>query len=368
MRIAMLGLKGIPVGNYGGGIERHVEELAERLARRKHHVFVYVRSYTLGPRLPKTWRGVHLISLPTIRTKNLETIVHTFLATLHVLFMPVDVIHYHGIGPATLAWIPRLFKPWARVIITFHSIDRFHKKWGRFARAYLGFGEWAAMHFPHRTIVVSHTLQIYVHRRFRRPGIFIPNGVEPRAVKKSDELDQFHLKRDGYLLTVARLVKHKGIHYLIQAFRGIKTDKKLVIVGAPSFTEDYADYLAKIAADDPRIIFTGFQTGETLAQLFAHAYIYVHPSESEGLSLTILESMSYGTTVLISNIPENMETIDHSGFSFESRNVHDLRKKITHLLANPELVNERARRGKDFIRKKFNWEMIVKETERVYEH
>lgn len=367
MRIAMLGLKGIPVGDYGGGVERHVEELAERLARRKHHVFVYVRSYTVGPRTPKTWRGIHLISLPTIQRKNLETIAHTFLATLHVLFMPVDVVHYHGVGPATFAWIPRLFKPWARVIVTFHSIDRFHQKWGWFAKWYLGFGEWAAVHFPHRTIAVSHSLQVYAHRRFRKPAVYIPNGVEVRAIKKSDQLTQFHLKPKGYLLTVARLVRHKGIHYLIQAFKGLTTDKKLVIVGAPSFTEDYAEYLAKLAADDPRIVFTGFQKGETLAQLFSHAYLYVHPSESEGLSVTILEAMAYGTGVLISNIPENLETIDHSGFAFESRNVQDLRKKLVHLLSNPDLVRERAARGRIFMKQKFNWDHIVRETERLYQ-
>ncbi|MBI4133485.1 glycosyltransferase family 4 protein [Candidatus Uhrbacteria bacterium] len=368
MRIAMLGLRGIPVGNYGGGVERHVEELAERLARRKHVVFVYVRTHTRTPRLPRTWRGVHLISLPTIRRKNLETIVHTFIATLHVLFMPVDIVHYHGVGPATLAWIPRLFKPWARVIVTFHSIDRFHKKWGRFARAYLGFGEWAAMHFSHQTIVVSHTLQVYVHRRFKRPGIFIPNGVEARAARTRDELAQFNLRSRLYVLTVARLIKHKGIHYLIQAFRGLRTDKKLVIVGAPSFTDDYAEYLARLAADDPRIIFTGFQTGRALAELFSHAYLYVHPSEAEGLSVTILEAMAYGTAVLISNIPENLETIDHSGFSFENRNIQDLRKKLVQLLGNPEQVCDRARRGQLWVRRKFNWDMIVKETERVYQH
>lgn len=366
MKIAMLGLKGIPVGEYGGGIERHVEELAERLVRRGHTVFVYVRSYTLKGKKARLFRGVRLISLPTIRYKNLETIVHTLLATLHVLFMPVSVIHYHGVGPATLAWIPRVFKPWARVVVTFHAIDRFQKKWGAFARFYLGFGEWAAMHFPYRTIVVSHVLQIYTHRRYKKPAIFIPNGVETRLIKKSHALVSLHLRPQNYFLTVARLVRHKGIHYLIQAFRNIKTDKKLVIVGAPSFTEDYVEYLMKLSADDQRIVFTGYQTGETLAQLYAHAYLYVHASEMEGLSLSILEAMSYGAPVLISNIPENFEAIDHSGFSFLNRNVHDLRKKMVHALGNPKVVREMVRRGKKFVKNEFNWDAIVRATEKVY--
>lgn len=366
MKIAMLGLKSIPVGDFGGGIERHVEELAERLVRAGHTVYVYVRSNEFKERTAKTWRGIRLISLPTIRRKNLETIIHTFLASVHVLFLPVGIVHYHGVGPATLAWIPRLFKPWARVVVTFHSIDRFHKKWGRFARAYLGFGEWMAMNVAHKTIVVSHTLQIYVHRRYGKPGVFIPNGVEVKTVRKTEHLSIFNLEPKEYLLTVARLVKHKGIHYLIQAFRGLSTTKKLVIVGAPSFTEDYVEYLARLAADDPRIIFTGFQSGEVLAELYSHAYLYIHPSESEGLSLTILEAMAHGTTVLMSNIPENLETIDHSGFSFENGNIRDLQKKILYLLGKPDLVAERAKLGRQFVRQKFNWEAIVMETERIY--
>ncbi|MBI4281085.1 glycosyltransferase family 4 protein [Candidatus Uhrbacteria bacterium] len=367
MKIAMLGQKSIPVGPYGGGVERHVEEIAERLSRRGHVIFVYVRSHEQGPRAPRRWRGIHLISLPTIRRKHWETIIHTFLATLHVLFLPVDVVHYHGVGPATLAWIPRIFKPWARVVVTFHSLDRFHKKWGRVARAYLGFGEWAAMHFPHRTIVVSHALQIYTHSRFRKLAIYIPNGVEIQTVRRADLLDQFSLKRREYLLTVARLVRHKGIHYLIQAFRGVKTDKKLVIVGAPSFTEDYAEYLARLASDDPRIVFTGFQSGETLAQLYAHAFLYVHPSESEGLSLTILEAMSYGAPALISDIPENLEVIDQVGYPFASGNLRDLRRKIEYALDHSPAARAQGRRGRELVRKKFSWDRIAEETERVYQ-
>lgn len=362
----MLGLKGIPVGTTGGGIEKHVEELATHLVRRGHRVFVYVRSYTLKNKKSRRWHGVRLISLPTIRTKHLEALIHTLLATIHSLFIFADVIHFHGVGPATLAWIPRIFQPFARVVVTFHSIDRFHKKWGSFARTYLGFGEWAATHFPHQTIVVSHALQVYIHRRFGKPGVCIPNGIETKTVKKSNLLASFGLRRQSYILTVARLVKHKGIHYLVQAFRGIKTNKKLIIVGAPSFTDDYAEYLAKLATDDPRIMFLGFQSGEILRQLYAHAYLYVHPSEFEGLSLSILAAMSHGTAALISNIPENLETIDHSGFSFEARNVKDLKKKLMHALAHPKIVEKMRRKGKVFVKKNFDWPTIVEKTEEVY--
>jgi len=377
MKIAMIGQKGIPFIR-DGGVERHVEELSSRLAAGGHDVFAYVR-----PRFiingQKIYKGIRLISLPSISTKNFDTITHTFLSTLHVLFKRVDIIHYHGVGPSTLAWIPRIFKPRTKIVVTFHSIDRFHKKWGRFARIYLGWGEWTACHFPHQTIAVSESIKKYCRKKFKKNVVYIPNGVTPEKVTGTDKIKLFGLKRDSYILTVARLIEHKGIHYLIRAYRKIEKKfgsdpknwpngkiKKLVIVGAPSYTEDYFLYLNKLAEQSPNIIFAGFQTGETLKQLFGNAYLYVHPSESEGLSITILEAMSYGTCVLISNIPENLETIDHSGFSFETKNVDDLFEKLIYLLNVPELLVKRGERGEHFIKENFNWDKIVIETEKVY--
>jgi glycosyltransferase involved in cell wall biosynthesis len=377
MRIAMIGQKGIPFIR-DGGVERHVEELATRLVSRGHEVYVYVR-----PRFiingQKIYKGVNLISLPSIPTKNLDTITHTFLATLHVLFKKVDIIHYHGVGPSTLAWIPRLLKPRAKVMVTFHSIDRFHKKWGWFARIYLGWGEWAACRFPDRTIAVSQSIQKYCRGRFKRETFYIPNGVSVEKSVGADKIEQFGLKKKEYILTVARLIRHKGIHYLIQAYINLEKKfgteakywpggkiKKLVIVGAPSFTDDYSAYLNKLAEQSENIIFTGFQTGEPLKQLFANAYLYVHPSEAEGLSITILEAMSYGTCVLISNIPENLEAIDHSGFSFETKDISDLYEKLIYLLSAPEIVDGRGERGKKFVEDNFNWDRIVMETEKIY--
>lgn len=377
MKIAMIGQKGIPFTR-DGGVERHVEELSVGLVARGHEVLVYVR-----PRFiingQKIYKGARLASLPSISTKNLDTISHTFLATIHVLFKKVDIIHYHGVGPSTLAWIPRIFKPRTKIIVTFHSIDRFHKKWGKFARWYLGLGEWTACHFAHKTIAVSESIQKYCKKKFKKNLVYIPNGVTPEKIFGEDKIKQFGLKKNSYILTVARLIRHKGIHYLIQAYRKIEKNfgddpknwpggkiKKLVIVGAPSFTDDYYAYLNQLAEQSPNIIFTGFQVSEPLKQLFANAYLYVHPSEAEGLSITILEAMSFGTCVLISNIPENMETIDHSGFSFETKNIDDLYEKLIYLFNVPEIVDSRGERGKEFIKKNFNWDKIIIETEKTY--
>lgn len=368
LKIAFIGQKAVPFYR-DGGVERHVEELSTRLAARGHDVLVYVRSHYLAT-TEDIWRGVRLKRLPSIPTKHLDAWTHTFFSSLHVLGQKVDIIHYHSIGPSTLAWIPRLFKPRSKVIATFHSIDRFHKKWGVVARAYLTFGEWTATHFPHATIAVSESIKKYCKEKFNKDVFYIPNGVSIQEVKGTNELVRWGLMPGRYIITVARLVRHKGIHYLIEAFKkipdNIKDEIKLVIVGAPSFTSDYEYYLKNLAAGDHRIIFTGFQSGEALKQLYAHAMFYAHPSESEGLSITILEAMSFSKCVLISNIPENLEAIDHSGIPFETANIDDLRDKMTALINHPEICEEKGKRALDFIRQKFEWEKIVDQIEDFY--
>ncbi|MBD3251575.1 glycosyltransferase, partial [Candidatus Uhrbacteria bacterium] len=178
MRIAMLGCKGVPASMaHGGGIERHVEQLASGLVERGHDVTVYVRSYT-NPRKRKTWKGCKLVTLPTWRRKNLETIIHVFMASFHAIRGKFDIIHYHGVGPSTLSWIPRLFAPNAKVVVTFHSRDQFHEKWNLLARAYLAWGEWTSIRFPHTTIAVSHVIQTFCWRMYQKKPHFIPNGVE----------------------------------------------------------------------------------------------------------------------------------------------------------------------------------------------
>lgn len=382
MKIAMIGQKTVPfIGGKSGGIERHVEELSVHLAEDKYNIIAYSRKYLVEKAI-KEYKKIKIIYTPSIPTKNLDTITHVFTSTIHALFQGVDIIHYHGVGPATLSWIPRIFKPRVKVIVTFHSIDRFHKKWGWFARLYLGFGEWASCKFPHITIAVSRSIQQYCKHRYDKEVLYIPNGTNLHKTEDAhdNKIRKFGISKDSYILTAARLIKHKGIHYLINAYRQIekyygsdaqkwpgKKIRPLIIIGAPSYTDDYLEYLKKIAGDSPNIIFAGFQSGETLAQLFANAYLYVHPSEAEGLPITILEAMSYGTCVLVSNIPENMESIDHAGFSFQTKNVNDLYEMLAYLLDYPLGVKEHGKKCKNFIKQNFNWADIVKDIEKVYD-
>ncbi len=358
----MIGARYVPIRQGSGGIERHIEELSARLSQCGHDVTVFVR----GPVVSRH-RSFRLRPVWSLPTKHLDALTRTLSATLLSISGRFDVIHYHGVGPATLAWLPRLLSRRTKVVVTFHSIDRQHQKWGLFARLYLRLGEWAAVKFPHRTIVVSRSLQKYCDQTYRAETSYIPNGVE--VIEKypgNDRLAKWGLKPDGYLLMVTRFVRQKGIHYLIEAFARLQTDLLLVIVGGGGSDRDYEDYLKYKASSDSSIIFTGFQIGETLKQLFSNAYLYVHPSESEGLCTTILEAMAHGRCVLTSDIPENREPLDGSGVTFANADVDDLTDKLRSLVNHPEVVRKRGERAAEWVASEYSWDRLARMTERFY--
>ncbi|MDO8624918.1 MAG: glycosyltransferase family 4 protein, partial [Candidatus Diapherotrites archaeon] len=239
MRIFLIGQKGIPA--HGGGIERHVEELATRLVREGHEVLAYARRhYTDSSRTHV--HGVRVVHLPTLHFKHLDAIVHTLLASIHVLFQRADIIHYHAIGPASLLWIPRLLNPRATIVFTFHCQDYHHQKWNWFARTALRIGEAIGCRFAHHVITVSKTLTDYAWAAYQVPTTYIPNGAVAEATHAratARQMNTFGLARQEYVLAVARLVRHKGIHDLIAAYQTLSTKKKLVIVGDGAFTDDY---------------------------------------------------------------------------------------------------------------------------------
>jgi glycosyltransferase involved in cell wall biosynthesis len=371
MKIAMIGQKGIPA--IWGGVERHVEELALRLAQTGHSVTAYCRRwYYEHPE--KSYRGVNLHFTPSLHTKNLDAITHTFLATLSALHQDFDIIHYHGVGPALLAWIPRIFKPSAKVVVTFHCVDRLHSKWGILARLMLYIGEFAACKFPHQTIVVSQTLKNYVKEKYNCEAIYIPNGITARNVEVDAKLlKQFELIPNHFLLAVSRLLPHKSIHFLIEAFRLLKLEKpketahlKLAIVGDGSYTDDYVRFLHEMAHDTQGVVFAGWQKGPELEALFANAKLFVHPSQSEGLPLVVLEAMSYSRPAVLSDIPEHQELVSDQRFLYKHDQINELKRTLEWALANPEICLANGIQNRLHVEKDYNWDTIAEHVAKAY--
>lgn len=375
MRIAMIGQKGIPAIH--GGVERHVHDLSVRLVEKGHEVTVYARKWYTGSRGINYVEGIKRIHTPTIKTKHLDTITHVFISTIHALFQGYEVIHYHGVGPALLAWIPRIFAPRTRVIITLHSLDRFHKKWNWFARYVLHLGERAACIFAHETIVISQSLKHYTKKNYKRMASYIPNGVEiPGIVTSEAHINAFGLTRGNYVVMISRLVPHKGAHLLVEAFKKFKDRNqdnhaiqslKLAIVGGSVYTDDYVKELLISAGTLNDIIFTDFQSGEALNELYAHARVMIHPSLNEGLPITVLQAMSHGIPVLLSSIPEHKEIISNTEVFFKENDVESLVTRLEKFMEwTLEKQKQIGRENKAIIHERYSWQNIVSLVEDVY--
>lgn len=365
MKIYFIGQKGIPAKS--GGVEKHVEALATSLVKQGQEVFVYTRPNYTDKKLTE-YQGVRLISRPSLPTKHLDAVSHTLFCSLDVLFRKADIVHFQAIGPASLLWLIKLFKPKTKVVFTFHCQDYYHQKWGRLARWYLRLGEMIGCRLADEVIAVSHGLVDYIAKTYGRQASYVPNGVAltghgDNAVILSD----LGLRPQKYILAVSRLVHHKGLQHLIKAFKNIKSDHNLVIVGAAAHTDDYVAELKNLAADDARIIFAGEQSGDNLAQLFSQAGLFVQPSESEGLSVALLEAMAYGLPVLVSDIPENLEAVGGYGWSFANKDVADLTAKLQQWLDDPKAGQEIAKQAQNRVNSEYNWQNITSSTLKIYQ-
>lgn len=358
----MIGQKGIP--SRAGGIEIHVEELSKYLVCLGCEVEVYCRKGYCETN-KNDYNGIRLKYAPYIHTKHLDAITHSLFSTVLALFSKVDIFHYHALGPSTLAFIPRIFGK--KVVCTVHGLDWKRGKWGGFASKFLKFGEFATAKFAHKTINLSNNLVNYYLHKYNKETEFIPNGIDEKENHKPHIIsNKYHLLKDGYILFLARLVPEKGAHYLIKAFNQINTDKKLVIAGGASYSDGYVKEIHHLAENNHNIIFTGFVRGKELEELFSNAYIYVLPSDIEGLPISLLEAMSYGNCCLTSDIPENVEVIENMGYTFKNGDVEDLKRVLLTLLLDKEKIIYIKKNVKSFVHKKYKWEEIANKTMKVY--
>jgi glycosyltransferase involved in cell wall biosynthesis len=338
-------------------------------------VTVYTRPWYTGTQ-KLSYQGVRLVPLASMKTKHFDAISHTFVSTLHAMKEDFDVYHFHGVGPSLLAWMPRVFRPKAKVMVTFHCLDRRVRKWGPFARFVLKFGEWSATHFAHKTIVVSKTLAHYVREVYNCRAVYIPNGVKVSKPEAKDltVLDELGLDKGRYVVMVSRLIRSKNADQLIEAWKRLKrvsTDlrtlgMKLVIVGEGSDYDPYVREVRAKAAGAKDIVMAGARYGAELNALVAYAAIGVHPSSTEGLPMAVLEKMAHGKAVLTSNIPEHLEIIEGYGFTYQLDDERDMVLQLHWMLTHPRQCAETGRDAQKHVAAYFNWDKIAKETAMVY--
>lgn len=370
LNVAMIGHKVVP--SRRGGIELVLTTLCPLLVEHGHSVTCFNRfgneienEYVITVD-DNSYAGVNLKTVCTLNKKGLAAMTSSFSAAICAVLGNYDIVHFHAEGPCVALWIPKLFGK--RCIATVHGLDWKREKWSKgFASKYIKFGEKILAKYADEIIVLSRSVQEYFKDTYERDTHFIPNGVlEPikRDVKTIKE--KWNLDGNDYYLCLSRLTEEKGIHYLIEAFKQIKTNKKLVIAGDSSDTDEYVKRLKTLAENNTNIIFTGFVSGHTLDELYSNAYVYILPSNLEGMPLSLLEAMSYGNCVIGSDIPEIVDVIEDKGITFRKSDVDDLRDKLIYVEQNKRVVEKFENQSSHFICRKYNWEEIAAQTIEVY--
>lgn len=370
----MLGHKRIP--SREGGVEIVVEQLASRMSAQGHEVTVYNRkgnhvsgkeNTTFEYKKKFDYKGIHVITIPTFEKKSLNAIVYSFLAALHAAFHSYDAVHFHAEGPCSM--IPIVKLSGKKCVATIHGLDWQRSKWGGFATRFLLFGEKMAVKYADEVIVLSKNVQNYFKETYGRDVRYIPNGIDKQQkVQPQIITEKYGLNGKDYYLFLARIVPEKGLHYLIDAFEELDTDKKLVIAGGSSHTDDYMEQIISRCEKNTDIVTTGFVQGQELQELFSNCYAYVLPSDIEGMPISLLEAMSFGCNCLVSDIPENMEVVKDKAYSFEKSNVDSLVSSLKQL--ENLSVTEWEQKGAEiqkYTQQNFGWDDVTEKTIRLYE-
>ena len=370
MKVAMIGHKRVP--SHEGGIEVVVEELSARMVERGHQVTCYNRSgeHISGKQYTteryKEYRGICIKYVPTIDVKGLAAVTSSFFGCLAAAFGRYDIVHIHAEGPAFFCWIPKLFGK--KVVVTVHGLDWARGKWnGSFASNYILQGEKMAVRFADEIIVLNKSTQEYFQHHYNRKTNYIPNGVNPAKLHEADLITrQYGLSKDSYILYLGRIVPEKRCHLLCEAYERLVTDKKLVIAGGSSDSQSYMTSLQERFKGNKNILFTGFVDGQLRDELYSNAYLFVLPSDLEGMSLCLLEAMSYGNCVLCSNIEESANVVDEHGLRFQRDDVNSLTDEILYALEHPNAVNVFKKVAAEYICNRFQWDKVVDATLDLY--
>lgn len=370
MKIAMIGHKRIP--SREGGIEIVVGEISTRLAKDGNEIIAYNRKseHIAGKDFEnntnlKEYNGVKIKWILTPNSSKLNAIVYSAFATLSAVFKKFDVIHFHAEGPSAMVPLAKLFGK--KCVVTIHGLDWQRSKWGGFATKFLKFGEKMAAKYADEVIVLSQNVKDYFKKTYNRETIFIPNGINTPQIRQPDIIKQkYGIDKDSYILFLGRIVPEKGVHYLINAYNQLSTDKKLVIAGGASHTSEYEADVHHLAKNNKNIIFTGFVQGEELDELYSNAYVYCLPSDLEGMPISLLEAMSYSNCCLTSDISECTEVCKSNAEYFKAGDIDDLKDKLEKLINNSKLVTEYKSVSQDYVLTKYNWDDVTQKTLELY--
>jgi glycosyltransferase involved in cell wall biosynthesis len=362
MKIALLGTRGVPASY--SGFETCVEQLGQRLVERGHEVTVYARSHHITYDQP-TYKGMRLKKHGTITNKYLDTIVHSFLSSLHALTQRYDIALYFIAGNSPVTWIPRLVG--TKSILNVDGLDWKREKWPVLAKKYIQFAEYLATKLPTVYITDSRVVQEYYKDRFNSKPPYIPYGSDVELLPPGDALTKFGLEQEKYILFVGRLVPENCAHHLVEAFKQIDTDMKCVIVGDAAYAQDYIASLKASAADDPRIIFTGYVFGKGYHELGTNAHIFVETSGVGGTHPALVEAMAFGSCIITHDTAENLETIGDAGFSYAGKGGADsLRDVLKRMLDNPTLAAEYKQKAQHRANTVYTWDAVTDEYERLF--
>ncbi|MGE5335546.1 MAG: DUF1972 domain-containing protein [Nitrososphaerota archaeon] len=363
LHIAMMGSRGIPASY--SGFETAVEQLSVRLVERGHQVTVYCRSHHVKWK-GKTYKGVRLVKLPTIASKHLDTIVHTFLSMLHGQFRRYDIVYICGVGNGPLSGIPRLAgKPTA---INVDGADWERDKWGGFAKRYLQFAERMSTKFASCIVSDSHVVERYYQEKFRTPSVFLPYGSDVPHLPPGETLAKLGLQPDGYILWVGRLVPENNAHDVIEAYQqlgGPATGLQLCLIGDAPYSSDYKAELKQKAG--PGVVFAGYVFGDGYHELGSNARIFAFASGVGGTHPALLEAMAFGNCVVVNDMAANMETVGDAALPYSgAAGASDLARVMAHAIANPALVEEYRQRAAHRAATVYSWDAVTDQYEDLF--
>ena len=363
MRIASFGFRSIPPSSGSAGADKFAVEFLPRLAERGYQVTGYNRIYPGQTKGDDQYRGVRVVYFKTIPKSGIDSIIHGIKVTWHILTRnTANIVHIQG-NNALFAFILKIFGK--KVILSIDGTEFEREKWSWFMRklvlanAYLAV--WSCKYIAIDNVFTRELFE----KKFKKKFDFISFGAEIRDVKDTDILGKLGLNRDDYFLFVGRFIPDKGLQYLIPAFEKLATTKKLVLVGGSPNPSEFEENLKK--TNDPRIVFAGFIYGDDTVTLMKNAYVYIQPSDIEGLSPVVLSVMGLGTPLICSDIKENLYLVQEDAITFRKSDTDDLRSKMELSLEDREKHLSLAANAKQRILKDYSWETITDQYIELFE-